>query len=271
VLRPLVALARGPLGRLVFDFTLFLGLCFAFALLYRYMPNTKVNWKAAIAGGFIGALLWVLNSKFSVLFASRVVSADKIYGSFSVFPVFLIGLYVSWLIVLFGAQVTYAIQNRHAYIQEKRSAAMNQRGREFVALRLMVAVAERFHTGAAPASAAELAEQLGVSPRLILQLVEPLCRRKLLVEVSAPGSGFAPTRPLERITLDDILDALRSGGEAQLPTRADPAREAVLEAYGSVERAQMEVAGAVTLRQMVEQCRTHLASKELSGPGGQGS
>ena len=56
-------------------------------------------------------------------------------------PIFLIGLYFSWLILLFGAQVAYALQNRKMYLQERKAESVNQRGREYVAVRVMAYLA----------------------------------------------------------------------------------------------------------------------------------
>lgn len=254
-LRALRTLAQGPLGRLLLNLVPFLVLSVFFALLYQLMPNTKVNWKAAVVGGMVGALLWLLNSKFNVVFASRVVSASKIYGPLGVFPVLLIGIYVSWIIVLFGAQVAYAFQHRHAYLQEKRNERVSQRGREFAALGLMLSVADRFHRGAMPASAEELASELGVTPRLVTQLVEPLCRQNLLVEVNAPEPGYAPKRPLDRINLDDILESLRSDGGPELSAWPGGRHDALRESYLAVNRAEREVAGSVTLLQLLKDKR----------------
>ena len=72
---------------------------------------------------------------------------SKIYGSLGLVPVFMIGLYFSWLILLFGAQVAYAFQNRATYLEEKQVENINQRGREFVAFRLMTLIGRRFLPG----------------------------------------------------------------------------------------------------------------------------
>src|SRR5439155_14711581 len=117
-------------------------------------PNTKVRWQAALAGGLVGGLLFHLNNLVSVLYVSRVVSNSKIYGSLGLVPVFMIGLYFSWLILLFGAQVSYAFQNRASYLEEKQIENINQRGREFIALRLMTCVGQRFLRGEPPPSVA---------------------------------------------------------------------------------------------------------------------
>ncbi len=131
-------------GNLVFRFLPVVVLCLTFAAFYALMPNTKVHWRAALAGGLAAGVLFHLNNVVSVLYVSRVVSNSKIYGSLGLVPVFMIGLYLSWLILLFGAQVAYAYQNRASYSEEKQVETINQRGREFVALRLMTCVGQRF-------------------------------------------------------------------------------------------------------------------------------
>jgi DNA-binding IscR family transcriptional regulator len=119
-----------------------------------------------------------------------------------------------------------------------------------------LAVADRFHRGVSPASAAELADELGVSPRLVARLVEPLCAQKLLVEVNATEPAYAPTRPLDRISLDDIIEALRSGVGPDLSTRPGAARESLREAYQAVQRAEVEVAGSLSLREMLDRSQS---------------
>jgi membrane protein len=181
-----------------------------------------------------------------------VVSASRIYGSLAVIPVFLIGIYISWIILLFGAQVAYAYQHRHAYVREKRSEGMCARGREFVALRMMVAVAERFQRGTPPVSLAELADELEIAPRLLTRLVEPLCQARLLVEVNAPTPAYSPARPLERIRLEDILETVRSDGHAEVPTRPGKSREILYGVYGEVRQAELRAAALITLRDLLE-------------------
>ncbi len=77
-------------------------------------------------GGIVAGSLWHLNNVFGFLYVSRVVSNSKIYGSLGLVPVFMAGLYFSWLILLFGAQVAYAFQNRKSYLQEKLVENVNQ-------------------------------------------------------------------------------------------------------------------------------------------------
>lgn len=222
----------------------------AFALLYLYVPNTKVQWRAAVVGGVVAGVLWQLNQQFSVLYVSRVVSNTNIYGSLGAIPVFMIGLYVSWAILLFGAQVAYAWQNRRAYLQERQVELVNQSSREFAALRLLTHICLHFERGDPPPRLTGLAEETGISQRLANQLLESLRAAGLIVEIAGPEPAYAPARPPDQITAAQVIHALRAGAGQDLATRADPAREAVREEFERIREAERTAAGRVTLHDL---------------------
>ena len=238
------------LGSFVFHLLPFVVLSLAFGLFYQLIPNTRVQPQAALVGGIVGGTLWQLNNKLSVLYVSKAVSYSQIYGSISIIPLFLIGMYFSWLILLFGAQVAYAYQNRQSYLQEKQAEGVNQRGREFVALRMMTLLAQHFQRGDKPPGVNLIAATLGVPSRLISQLVQPLLHAKLIVEVADSDISYTPARPLDQITAHDILTALRVGQGMELETCDDAARERVREKFDSIYETERETARAVTLELM---------------------
>jgi membrane protein len=253
------------IGGLFFRMIPFFVLCGSFTLLYALMPNTKVQWKAALIGGFVAGLLWIVNGNSNALFASRVVSANKIYGPLATIPIFLFGLYLSWVILLFGSQVAYAFQNLRAYVQEKQAEVVNQRGREFVALRVMTLVARRFHRGEKPPSPVEIADELAVPSRLVSHIVQPLLHAKLLMEVNTPDTGYSPARPLDRVTYEDILQALRVGRGQMPPTRDEFSRDLVRGTFEDVQKAEEQVAKAVTLQALVDRIETVGAAAAAAG------
>ncbi len=221
-------------------------------LFYRLMPATSVRWDAAGAGGLVGGCLLQLNNLFNVVYLSKVVSYSKIYGSLGAVPIFLLGLYFSWLIILFGAQVGYAFQNRKAYVQEKQAESINQRGREFVAMRLMTRVAQSFFRGERPPTRLQMCQSLAVPSQLASQILSALTSAKLLVEVTGrEEAGYSPARPIEKITIEDVLHALRAGLGSELATAEDPARAVLREEYERVVLAEMHAAGSVTLQNIV--------------------
>jgi membrane protein len=242
-------------GGVLLPFTLHLlpvlVLSLAFALLYMLMPNTKVHWQAAIAGGLVAGLLWHLNDVFSVLYVSRVITNSRIYGGLAIVPVFMVGLYIGWLILLFGAQVAYAYQNREAYVQAKQADNVNQRGREFIALRVMACIGWRFQRGEAPGTVPEIATQLAVPSRLVQQLLHVLVTARLVVEVAGNETAYAPARPLDAITCHDVLTALRAGQGQELATSDEPARTEVFGEFQQILEAERKAASAVTVLAMV--------------------
>lgn len=220
-------------------------------LFYKLMPATRVFWKAAAVGGLVGGGLLQLNNLFNVVYFSKVASYSKIYGGLGAVPVLLLGLYFSWIIILLGAQVAYAFQNRRAYVQEKQVENIHQRGREFAALRLMAYVAQRFYLGQQPPSRMQMCNVLGVPSQLAAQVLSCLAAAKLLVEVMGEETGYAPGRPIEKISIDDILAALRGQG-TDLSTADDPTRAVLMEEFERIRGAEMQAAGAVTLQTIVQ-------------------
>jgi membrane protein len=170
-------------------------------------------------------------------------------------PVFMIGLYFGWLILLFGAQVAYAFQNRQVYLQEKQAESVNQRGREFIALRVMTQVAQQFHRGLKPPALNQLATSLGVPSRLVSQIVQVLVHSRLLVEALGNEAGYVPARPLDQITVHDILLALRAGQGLELGTNEDATLALVRGEFERVYEAEKAAAATATLQKLVDEAR----------------
>ena len=225
------------------------------------VPNTKVRWRAAVVGGLVGGILFHLNNLVSVLYVSRVVSNSKIYGSLALVPVFMIGLYFSWLILLFGAQVAYAFQNRSTYLEEKQIENINQRGREFVSFRLMTCIGLRFGRGEPPSNVIEIGKELGVPTRLVSQVMQTLCAARLVVEVAGAEPSYVPARPLETITCHDILLAMRASQGQELATRDEPTRLEVYGEFNRIQEAERHAASAVSLLALVNRAQAQAARR----------
>lgn len=234
-------------GSLAFYLLPFVVLSLAFSAFYKLMPNTHVQPAAALVGGIVGGTLWQWNNTLSALYVSKVASYSQIYSGLAVIPLFLIGMYFSWLILLFGAQVAYAFQNRQSYLQEKQAEGVNQRGREFVALRMITFIAQLFQRGEKPPDVNLIASTLGVPSRLVSRLVGPLLHAKLIVEVNDSETLYSPARPLNQITAHDVLTALRSSQGMELETSDDSSRQKVRHEFESICNAERDTAETVTL------------------------
>ena len=234
-------------GKLIFQLLPLLVLWLAFAFVYLLLPNTKVKFSAAFVGGMVAGTLWHLNNVFGFLFVSRVFTNSTIYGSLYLLPVFMAGIYFSWVILLFGVQVAYAYQNRAAYLQDRLADNVNQRGREFVALRLMTSLGQRFQNGLRPATVFQLSTELGIPSRLTQSVLRTLAHTQLVTEVAGVETAFVPARPLETITAYDILLALRTGVGQELPLREEAALSEIYGEFTRIEKAEREAASTISL------------------------
>jgi membrane protein len=260
--------SRTPfIGNLGFQFLPLVVLWFAFALIYQLVPNTKVNFSAALIGGIVGGTLWHLNNVFGFLYVSRVVTNGQIYGQLGLVPVFMIGLYFSWAILLFGAQFTYAFQNRQAYLQDRLAENVNQRGREFVALRLMTALGHRFQHSLPPATVQQISAELAIPSRLVQQVLQTLIGARLVTEATGADAAYAPARPLEAINAYQILHALRTGGGQELPMAEETSRAEVFGEFARIEEAERQAASSLTLLALVQRpsARAEIAAPPQTG------
>ena len=177
----------------------------------------------------------------------------------------MIGLYFSWLILLFGAQVAYAFQNRVAYLQDKLAENVNQRGREFVALRLMTCIGQRFQRGQPPVTIQEISAELGIPTRLAQQVLHTLLAAQLVTEIAGTESAYAPARPLDSINAHHILHAMRTGGGQELPSQNEPVRAEVYGEFARIEEAERQAAASVTMLALVNRAQARL---EIAAPSG---
>jgi membrane protein len=240
-------------------------ICITFTLFYKLVPNTKVDFSAALVGGTLAGVSWHFYNQLGFLLASRAVSASAIYGGLALIPLLMGGLYVVWLTVLFGAQVAYAFQNRASYLQEKLADNVNQRGREFVALRLMTCIGQRFNRGLPPVTIREISNELGIPGKLAQQVLHTLLAARLVVEVAGLETGYSPARPLEAINTHHILLAMRATQGQELVTRDEPVRIEVLGEFARIQAAEKEAASSVTMLALVNRAHARL---ELAPPAG---
>ena len=222
-----------------------------FSVLYKLIPNTTVQWRAAFLGGLVGGSLWLVNNLVQAHFVSRVVNASAIYGPLASLPIFLVGLYMSWLVLLFGAQTAYLWQNRRVYWQERIARNINQAGRELVAVGVMACVSRRFLEGESAPTIIELANEVGVPSQVVAQIVAPLQAAGLVVEVTGRQTGFFPGRAPERITLFDVIRAMRYSGGVQIQPRGEQVPSGVFEALRQIRFAEEEQGKQFTLARLI--------------------
>lgn len=242
-------------------------LSFGFSFFYQLMPNTRVRWLAAFIGGATAGFLWHMNSYLSAIFVSKAANYSNIYGGLAMIPIFLVGLYISWLILLFGAQVAYAFQNRVAYLQEKEAQHINFLGRQYMALRIMTLLGQRFNElDGKPPGIIEISQLLRVSTRLVDDILKAVSAGGLVMETSGDDIGYTLTRPLDKISCHDILMAMRTSKGDMATSSNDYAKEVVDDLFKRVLDAERTVSETTSLGSLVEQLVSSEINPEAANP-----
>ena len=210
-----------------------------FTLLYALMPNTTVRPRAALFGGVVGGTLWQLNSLLSTMYLSHVVAYSKIYGALGIIPVFLAGLYLSWFIVLLGAQVSFVAQHFESSRWSRPREELDSAESDRVACRLVRLVCQHFLRGTELPALEELSAQLGTPLPLLQQLVDRLMQGGVLTKTGDDDPRLLPARPPDSITVADVLQVVRHRagvGAAPPPARPPDFMENVLDDLRAAER-----------------------------------
>jgi membrane protein len=194
----------------------------------KLLPAAPVQWKSAAVAGLVSALLFELAKLLFGLFVEHVAFARYmgIYGPMALLPILLLWVYFTWLVVLLGAEVAYAMQHLpELELYDRRGgkleAHIDQRVNGQVATRIMVAVARGWKQGR-PASRDDLIRRFELAPeaadRLLLRLIEG----HLLVQVQGQGDepAYVPARPPDEVTLADVFAPFRDGDVIRPGARA---------------------------------------------------
>ena len=224
----------------------------AFTFVYAFVPNAKVQFRAALTGGVVAGVLW---EALGFGFASVVASSTRytaIYSGFAVLILFLLWLYVSWLILLIGARLAFYVQYPEQLAPEGEAQLLSGQDRERLALLLMTRIGRAHYAGATPETLRALARWSGIAIDLVEGVLLPLERRGLLLNAAGPELSYVPGRAPELITIEEILGAVRGDGDSRQPgARRLPASSGVDEVLTSIGLAVAERLEGRTMRELI--------------------
>jgi membrane protein len=193
----------------------FVLLCGVFSFLYKFVPNTRVTAWSALIGGMTAALLWGIAGEAFAAFVAASGKYSAIYSGFAVLVLFLLWLYVGWLIVLVGAQVSFFMQHPAAYRAQFLWHQDTPALRERLVLNILVTLGRRAVRGEGPMPMTDLAQELGLPLSVVEERAVELVDQRLLARTAEP-EGIALMKPPELMPLSEILTLVHNGqGSAQ--------------------------------------------------------
>lgn len=209
----------GPvLGILTTIIPLFL-VWLVFTLLYIIMPNTKVKFGSAFAGGIIGGSVFQIFQWLYVTFQKQLFNYGEVYGSFAALPLFLIWLQLSWLIVLFGAEVAFANQYVEHYESESESFNISHHMKRIVSLMIVKLIALNFKEGIPPMTSEEIADKLDLPVRLVRDINYELLEVGIVSETitrNVKENAYQPAIDINKLSVSYVLGLLDKRGNDKI-------------------------------------------------------
>lgn len=220
-------------------------------MVFMVMPNTKVNFKSAFIAGIISGTAFVLVQWVYIHFQIGVSKYNAIYGSFAALPLFLVWLQTSWLIVLFGAEISFAVQNVEKY--EFEPDTHNLSPFSWRVLKLMVAhlLIRNFSKGEKAMTAEEISKRLEIPIRSVRDIIYNLIDSNILSEVNTKfekEKAYQPAIDTNILTMSYVLNAIDHSGTDKILAIASTEKDHIIKLLNDFDIAIQNSKGTVLLK-----------------------
>ena len=222
-----------PLISFSFELTPYVLVWILFTILYIIMPNTRVSLKAGFLGGVVAGTLYQIAQWAYISFQISTAKFNAIYGSLAALPLFLMYLQISWWIVLFGAELSFANQNVDTYEFEPDSLKVSPRYKKLLTLQIIHLLIKRFENGDPSPIDSQISKQLHMPIRLVHVILSRLVKSGLVSEIKTKSDkefAYQPARDINQLTIQSVLQALDHEGIEDIPVAKTEDYQALSEA-----------------------------------------
>jgi membrane protein len=206
----------GPIVAFLVKLVPYLIIYLLFTLLYVVMPNTKVIFKYGLTAALISGTIYQIIQWIYIEFQVGVSRYGAIYGSFLAIPLFLVWLQLSWLIVLLGAELSFAYQNIEKYEFEFEALKIPPEKKRLVTLLILHQIIKGFMNGNPPLSASQISHILEIPIRLVRDILFDLNESGLIAETTTESPkerAFLPAIDINMLTISFIQNKLDMHGQ----------------------------------------------------------
>jgi len=183
--------------------------CLAFTFANLFLPKSRVRWIPAMAGGCFSGVLWlVLKSNF-YFYTQRAIEMQSFYGSLAIVPIFLVFVYLTWLVILAGGELSYTVQH---YCRLVRAQIVHGRASRFsppfLALFVLDRILEAYSSGAPIPAIDSVADELDLETEELGPVVNCLVDQGVLVECADEPLRWTLMRDPASVPLDEVIERL---------------------------------------------------------------
>jgi membrane protein len=207
-LRPAIFVALGALP--------YVSICAMLTLTYLIIPNTRVRLRSAVAAAVFTGVIYQTVQLVYIKFQLGVSSYGAIYGGFAAIPLFIVWLRLSWMMVLFGAEIAFADENRETYGFHPQTGDLSVWSMKLLFLRVFHLISKRFSDGEPAMSPPQISEALKVPMRLTRRTLDDLSRAGLVVKTAHYVDGeqaFQPARSTEGMRIQAPVEVYEHIGD----------------------------------------------------------
>lgn len=186
-----------------------------FTVMYIAVPNTKVRFMSALIPGVLMGTLFQLLQMLSVYIIASLSRTSIVYGAFATVPILMTWLQYTSLLILIGADMSFAIQNNEEFEYEQDLNSMSRRYKDFIMLYLLSVIIRRFENDEVPLTAHELAIRDNLPVRLVNQLLSRMTETGILREVYTEGveeKTFQPALDTHKISVGMVISRIDKQG-----------------------------------------------------------
>jgi membrane protein len=207
-----------PVISFLFKFAPYFLSWISMTILFIIMPNTKVKLLPALISGVIAGTILHLVQVLYIDLQFGIGKLSTIYGTFAFVPLLIIWMQATWIIVLIGAELTYANQNIHRYELEFESLNISYHQKRALVILILNKIIRNFSTGENPLSAEFIAQSLNIPVRLAREILMDLHALHLVSIIGENGSDqfYQPALDINKLTVSYVFSKMDKKGGSQL-------------------------------------------------------
>jgi len=224
----------------------------AFFMLYKLLPYTHVGTYPAVGGAAAAAILFALCKWGFGLYVTHFNAYSKIYGAVAAIPALLFYIFIIWIIVFLGAELSYVLEYPELYEKGAAAGIRAERYRGYLALRMMIEIARRFLSGNDPAGVLELSQKIGIAYEPAEEILHKLKEEGLIHQLDQ-RHAFVPSRDTGKISASEVIEAVRGKLLQAAPSQDEPEQRLIQDLFSRGSAALQQSIGSVSMKQLIEE------------------
>ncbi len=226
--------------------------CAVFTFIYIIIPNTKVRFGSALLGGVVAGVLWQTTGWVFAFFVASSTKYPAIYSGFAVLILFMIWLYLNWLILLVGAEISFCHQNLNFLTLKKEAFHLSNRLKEKLSFLIMFLVSYNYYHNKDRWTLDSLVDRLRLPEGTIQNTLAQLENKRLIIETRDDPPTYLPARDIETIKLKEILHSARVSEQESHSIENIPEIDTIIK---RIDKAIEDALGEETVKSLVLSCK----------------